>query len=91
MEERLDDAINVLRNHAEVGLAQLPPNLGPQMTSLNYAAPPSDAHLNDSIKVERATYNTSKYNLKKIDAAHVKCREDNKIVMPSRPLGKNPR
>lgn len=62
MEERLDDAINVLRNHAEsqLVLGQLPPNLGPQMTSLGYAAPPADPHLPDPVKVERATYNTSK-------------------------------
>lgn len=64
MEERLDDAINVLRNHAEsqLGLGQLPPNLGPsQMTTLGYAAPPPDPHLPDPVKVERATYNTSKF------------------------------
>nr|XP_022902742.1 protein daughterless isoform X4 [Onthophagus taurus] len=65
MEERLDDAINVLRNHAEsqINLGQLPPSLGPppQMTSLNYTAPPPpDTHLPDSVKVERATYNTKK-------------------------------
>lgn len=62
MEERLDDAINVLRNHAEsqLVLGQLPPNLGPaQMTTLGYAAPPADPHLPDPVKVERATYNTS--------------------------------
>ncbi|KAI4467192.1 basic helix-loop-helix transcription factor [Holotrichia oblita] len=63
MEERLDDAINVLRNHAEsqLGLGQLPPSLGPpQMTSLGYAAPPPETHLPDTIKVERTTYNTKK-------------------------------
>lgn len=62
MEERLDDAINVLRNHAEsqLVLGQLPPNLGgPQMTALGYAAPPPEPHLPDPVKVERATYNTS--------------------------------
>lgn len=62
MEERLDDAINVLRNHAEsqLVLGQLPPNLnGPQMTTLGYAAPPPEPHLPDPVKVERATYNTS--------------------------------
>ncbi|XP_056632083.1 protein daughterless isoform X4 [Diorhabda carinulata] len=59
MEERLDDAINVLRNHAEpLGLVgQLPAH---QMTQLGYPAPPAEAHLNDSIKVERPTYNTKK-------------------------------
>lgn len=63
MEERLDDAINVLRNHAEsqLVLGQLPPNLNaPQMTTLGYAAPPPEPHLPDPVKVERATYNTSK-------------------------------
>lgn len=65
MEERLDDAINVLRNHAEsqLGLVgQLPNNLTPhQMTQLSYAAPPqTDSHLPDPIKAERPTYNTSK-------------------------------
>ncbi|XP_060517812.1 protein daughterless-like isoform X6 [Cylas formicarius] len=65
MEERLDDAINVLRNHAEsqIGLGQLPNSLAPhQMTQLGYAgAPPqSDSHLTDSVKVERTTYNTKK-------------------------------
>lgn len=62
MEERLDDAINVLRNHAEsqLVLGQLPPNLSaPQMTTLGYAAPPPEPHLPDPVKVERATYNTS--------------------------------
>lgn len=62
MEERLDDAINVLRNHAEsqLVLGQLPPNLNtPQMTTLGYAAPPPEPHL-DPVKVERATYNTKK-------------------------------
>lgn len=66
MEERLDDAINVLRNHAEsqLGLVgQLPNNLAAhQMTQLGYTAPPpSDPHLPDPVKVERPTYNTSKY------------------------------
>lgn len=64
MEERLDDAINVLRNHAEsqLVLGQLPPNLGPpQMTTLGYVAPPPEPHLPDPVKVERATYNTSKF------------------------------
>lgn len=65
MEERLDDAINVLRNHAEsqLVLGQLPPNLNgpPQMTTLGgYAAPPPETHLPDPVKVERATYNTKK-------------------------------
>lgn len=64
MEERLDDAINVLRNHAEsqLGLGQLPPNLAPhQLSSLGYAVPPlPEPHLPEPIKVERATYNTSK-------------------------------
>lgn len=64
MEERLDDAINVLRNHAEsqLVLGQLPPNLNaPQMTTLGYAAPPPEPHLPDPVKVERATYNTSTF------------------------------
>ncbi|XP_045483220.1 protein daughterless-like isoform X11 [Harmonia axyridis] len=59
MEERLDDAINVLRNHAEsqLGLGQLPPNF----SSLGYAVPPlPEPHLPEPIKVERATYNTKK-------------------------------
>lgn len=65
MEERLDDAINVLRNHAEsqLGLVgQLPNNLAPhQMTQLGYTAPPpSEPLLADPIKAERPTYNTSK-------------------------------
>lgn len=65
MEERLDDAINVLRNHAEpLGLGQLPQSLGPpQMTALTYPAPPPETHLPDPVKVERATYNTSKSRL----------------------------
>ncbi|CAG9861541.1 unnamed protein product [Phyllotreta striolata] len=61
MEERLDDAINVLRNHAEpLGLVgQLP--TAHQMTQLGYgAAPPTEPHLADTIKVERPTYNTKK-------------------------------
>lgn len=67
MEERLDDAINVLRNHAEsqLGLVgQLPNNLTPhQITQLNYTAPPqTDSHLPDAIKVERPTYNSSMYS-----------------------------
>ncbi|CAG9813320.1 unnamed protein product [Phaedon cochleariae] len=54
MEERLDDAINVLRNHAEpLGLAgQLPGGLSAhQMQQLGYAAPPvpPDHHLPDTI------------------------------------------
>ncbi|XP_017786963.1 PREDICTED: transcription factor 12-like isoform X2 [Nicrophorus vespilloides] len=65
MEERLDDAINVLRNHAEsqLGMGQLPPNLGgpPQMTTLGaYAPPPPESHLAAPIKVERDTYNIKK-------------------------------
>lgn len=65
MEERLDDAINVLRNHAEsqLGLVgQLPNNLSAhQMTQLSYtASPQTEPHLPDTVKVERATYNTSK-------------------------------
>ncbi|XP_076259012.1 transcription factor daughterless isoform X14 [Rhynchophorus ferrugineus] len=64
MEERLDDAINVLRNHAEsqIGLGQLPNSLAPhQMTQLGYSAPPpADPHLPDPVKVERPTYNTKK-------------------------------
>nr|CAI5840950.1 unnamed protein product [Callosobruchus analis] len=66
MEERLDDAINVLRNHAEsqLGLVgQLPNNLAAahQMTQLGYPVPPPpDTHLPDPIKVERPTYNTKK-------------------------------
>ena len=65
MEERLDDAINVLRNHAEpqITIGQLPPNLAQhQMTSLGYttaAAAASEPHIPDTVKVERATYNTS--------------------------------
>ncbi|CAH1124354.1 unnamed protein product [Ceutorhynchus assimilis] len=62
MEERLDDAINVLRNHAEsqISLGQLPNSLAPhQITQLGYAAPPStDPHLPDPVKSERPTYNT---------------------------------
>lgn len=65
MEERLDDAINVLRNHAEsqLGLGQLPPSLAPpQMTTLGYGIPPTDPHhMPDTVKVERATYNTSMF------------------------------
>jgi transcription factor 4/12 len=63
MEERLDDAINVLRNHAEpqITLGQLPPNLTQhQMTSLGYSAATSEPHIPDTVKVERATYNTKK-------------------------------
>lgn len=62
MEERLDDAINVLRNHAEpLGLVgQLP--TAHQMTQLGYpAAPSTEPHLPDNIKVERPTYNTSEF------------------------------
>lgn len=66
MEERLDDAINVLRNHAEsqIGLGSLPNSLAPhQITQLGYSAPPSgDPHLPDAVKVERPTYNTSKHH-----------------------------
>lgn len=66
MEERLDDAINVLRNHAEsqIGLGQLPNSLAQhQMTQLGYttAPPPSDTHLPDPVKIERPTYNTSMF------------------------------
>ncbi|XP_023011755.1 transcription factor daughterless isoform X3 [Leptinotarsa decemlineata] len=63
MEERLDDAINVLRNHAEpLGLVgQLPNSLAHQMSQLGYPAPsPADPHLPDTIKVERPIYNTKK-------------------------------
>ncbi|KAL1513067.1 hypothetical protein ABEB36_002543 [Hypothenemus hampei] len=65
MEERLDDAINVLRNHAEsqIGLGQLQNSLAPpQLTQLGYQAPPTtEAHLPDLVKVERPpTYNTKK-------------------------------
>jgi hypothetical protein len=66
MEERLDDAINVLRNHAEpqITLGQLPPNLTQhQMTSLGYSAATSEPHIPDTVKVERATYNTSTSSL----------------------------
>lgn len=61
MEERLDDAINVLRNHAEpqIGLGQIATNLGPpQMTTIAYVAP--ETHISNPVKVERTTYNTSK-------------------------------
>lgn len=66
MEERLDDAINVLRNHAESQLGligQLPNNLPPhQMTQLSYSAPQqTEPHLTDPVKAERPTYNTSEY------------------------------
>lgn len=75
MEERLDDAINVLRNHAEpqITLGQLPPNLTQhQMTSLGYHAPPSEPHLPDTVKVERATYNTSMlYDFQNVVNKHV--------------------
>lgn len=63
MEERLDDAINVLRNHAEsqLGIGQLPPNLAtPQMTTPGYVMPTPETHLPDPVKVERTTYNTSR-------------------------------
>ncbi|XP_044265153.1 protein daughterless isoform X2 [Tribolium madens] len=62
MEERLDDAINVLRNHAEPQIiGQLPPNLTQhQMTTLGYTAAASEPHIPDTVKVERATYNTKK-------------------------------
>lgn len=67
MEERLDDAINVLRNHAEsqIVLGQLPNSLAPhQLTQLGYSAPPTaDPHLPDPVKVERPTYNTSELNI----------------------------
>lgn len=62
MEERLDDAINVLRNHAEpqIGLGQIPANLGPpQMTTIAYVAP--EPRISDPVKIERSTYNTSEY------------------------------
>lgn len=68
MEERLDDAINVLRNHAEPlsqtgGLGQLPPNLGPsQVGALGYTVSPPESPFPESIKVERATHNSSKLN-----------------------------
>ncbi|XP_015837143.1 transcription factor 12 isoform X8 [Tribolium castaneum] len=59
MEERLDDAINVLRNHAEPQIiGQLPPPH--QMTTLGYTAAASEPHIPDTVKVERATYNTKK-------------------------------
>lgn len=63
MEERLDDAINVLRNHAEpqIGLGQIPTNLAPpQMTTISYVAPETHIAAADPVKIERATYNTSK-------------------------------
>lgn len=63
MEERLDDAINVLRNHAEsqIGLGQLPPSLGPpQVTALGYTASPPESPFPEPVKVERATHNSSK-------------------------------
>lgn len=62
MEERLDDAINVLRNHAEpqIGLGQIATNLGPpQMTTIAYVAP--ETHITEPVKIERTTYNTSKF------------------------------
>lgn len=65
MEERLDDAINVLRNHAEpqIGLSQIPPNLGPpQMSTIGYVPQP-ETHISEPVKVERSTYNTSKFGL----------------------------
>lgn len=65
MEERLDDAINVLRNHAgepQLGLVgQLPPNLGAQqMTQLGYGTPQTDPTFPDPIKVERPTHSSKK-------------------------------
>lgn len=68
MEERLDDAINVLRNHAEpqIGLGQIPTNLvPPQMTNIAYVAP--ETHISDPVKIERATYNTSELLCPSVD------------------------
>lgn len=64
MEERLDDAINVLRNHAEsqLGLVgQIPNSLSAhQMTQITYPGQSqTETHLPDPIKAERTTYNTS--------------------------------
>lgn len=76
MEERLDDAINILKNHAEsqINMGQLPPTLtGTQMTSLGgYAPPPADPHLPDPVKVERATYNSSKHTHAYIYLHHIR-------------------
>lgn len=61
MEERLDDAINVLRNHAEpqLGLGQLPPNLGAsQIPSLGYVPTQTDPSFPDPIKAERPAHNS---------------------------------
>lgn len=68
MEERLDDAINVLRNHAEpqLGLGQLPPNLGAsQMPPLGYVPSQTDSTYPDPIKAERPAHN-SKLNFRLI-------------------------
>lgn len=65
MEERLDDAINVLRNHAEpqLGLGQLPPNLGaPQMPPLGYVPPQTEPTFPDPIKSERPSHTSKYYN-----------------------------
>lgn len=73
MEERLDDAINVLRNHAEpqIGLSQIPPNLGPpQMSAIGYVPQP-EPHISDPVKVERSTYNTSKFFVLSVDYLRV--------------------
>lgn len=63
MEERLDDAINVLRNHAEPqaqSLGQLPPSLGPPpVTALGYTVSPPESPFPEPVKVERATHNSS--------------------------------
>lgn len=63
MEERLDDAINVLRNHAEpqLGLGQLPPSLGGPQMPLGYVPPQTEAAFPDPIKVERPAHNSSKF------------------------------
>ena len=66
MEERLDDAINVLRNHAEsqLNLSQIPANLLPpnaQMSSLNFSnSTRSDVSYPETLKQERIPHSTSK-------------------------------
>ncbi|XP_018334629.1 transcription factor 4-like [Agrilus planipennis] len=63
MEERLDDAINVLRNHAEsqINLGQLPPNLSAsQVGALNYTPSTSEVPFSEPIKVERTTHHNKK-------------------------------
>lgn len=65
MEERLDDAINVLRNHAEpqLGLGQLPPSLGGPQMPIGYVPPQTEAAFPDPIKVERPAHNSSKFKI----------------------------